>query len=1004
MAERKQARPRTPAKRARQSPSADQPRSRARRVPATGGNTPHATPFIVAIGASAGGLEALIEFFDHMPTDSGIVFVVVTHRSPEHANLQPSLLQRHTAMSVREITDGMQVQPNMVSLAPPLGKLALLNGIFRVMEAGEHDTMRLPIDYFLRMLAEDQEERAICVILSGTGTDGTLGLKAIKARGGLALVQDPVTAKYTGMPQSALATGLVDFVLAPRDMPEQLFAYTHNAPLRAVPNSRDDATLLAAVLPKIFVLLRERTGNDFSSYKTSTIGRRVERRMKVHRIDVPTEYIRFLQETPHELDLLFKELLISVTQFFRDPEAFAVLEEKIFPQMLANRAAEEPIRVWVPGCATGEEAYSLAILLQEAMDNTNKHFSVQIFATDLDDQAITVARMGQYPEGIAADVSAERLARFFIKDDNVYRVRKDIREMVVFAVQNLLKDPPFTKLDLISCRNLLIYLDNSVQKQLLPLFHYVQKPNGILFLGLSETIGSFTDLFDVLDKKWKIFQRKEIPTTLHPVTNFVSFSGAVPFNGGASPHFTEVQSEIALAARIEQLLVSAYVPPNVVVTDRGEVVYVHGRTGHFLELAPGLRNRNILDMAREGLRHELAFALQQAAAHDEATVRRGVRVKTNGDTINVKLTVKKILDPEPIRGLLLVIFEPEAAEEPPSAQRLASASRSRQRSRAAELEQELAYTQAHLQHTVEELETANEELRATNEEVQSTNEELQSSNEELETSREEMQSLNEELQTVNAELQNKVEELSQSNNDMQNLLNSTNVATIFLDSALCIKRFTRQITRVVKLIDSDVGRPLSDLANNLNYANLLADATEVLQTLVFKEVEVHTTEGTWFLMRLMPYRTTENMIDGLVITFVDISKLKATEQLVNEQRYASYIVQVVREPLLVLDTELRVISANQRFYTVFQLRSRQVENQLLYELGDGQWNIPALHQLFETTLPTNPVCTDFEVDHTFPGIGRKVLLLNARYLEGEANQPGRILVAIEDVTDHHRPC
>jgi two-component system CheB/CheR fusion protein len=1002
MAERKQARQRTTAKRARQTPSAKQPRSRARRASSTDSNVPHTTPFIVAIGASAGGLEALIEFFDHMPADSGIAFVVVTHRSPEHASLQPSLLQRHTAMPVREVTDGMQVQPNMVSLAPPMGKLALLNGIFRVMDAGEHDTMRLPIDYFLRMLAEDQEEGAICVILSGTGTDGTLGLKAVKARGGLALVQDPATAKYAGMPQSALATGLVDFVLAPRDIPEQLLAYTRNEPLRAVPNSHDDGTFLAAVLPKIFVLLRERTGNDFSSYKISTIRRRVERRMKVHRVDMPTEYLRFLQETPHELDLLFKELLISVTQFFRDPEAFAVLGEKILPQMLANRAPEESIRVWVPGCATGEEAYSLAIILQEVMDRINKHCSVQIFATDLDDQAITVARMGQYPEGIAADVSAARLARFFIKEDNLYRVRKDIREMVVFAVQNLLKDPPFTKLNLVSCRNLLIYLDNSVQKQLMPLFHYVQKPNGILFLGLSETIGTFTDHFDVIDKKWKLFQRKEVSTTLHPVTNFVTLADMVPLTSGSSPNFAAGHNEVALAPRIEQLLLSTYVPPSVVVTDRGEVVYVHGRTGHYLELAPGLRNRNILDMAREGLRHELAFAIQQAAAHDDVTVRRSVHVKANGDTINVKLTVKKILDPEPMRGLLLVVFETEAAEESLPAQRPASASRSRQRSRAAGLEQELAYTQAHLQRTVEELETANEELRATNEEVQSTNEELQSSNEELETSREEMQSLNEELQTVNAELQSKVEEFSQANNDMQNLLNSTNVATIFLDSALCIKRFTRQVTRVVKLIDSDVGRPLSDLANNLNYANLLADAKEVLQTLVFKEAEVCTTEGTWFLMRLMPYRTTENMIDGLVITFVDISKLKATERLVSEQHYASYIMQVLREPLLVLDTELRVIAATQRFYNMFQLRPGQVENQLLYELDHGQWNIPALRQLFETTLPKNSVCNDFEVDHTFPGVGRKVMLLNARYLEGKANQSGRILVAIEDVTEHHR--
>jgi two-component system CheB/CheR fusion protein len=576
-------------------------------------------------------------------------------------------------------------------------------------------------------------------------------------------------------------------------------------------------------------LLHRHTEHDFSAYKTTTIRRRIERRMQVNQIDSPVQYLYYLQESPHELDFLFKELLVSVTQFFRDPEAFDSLAQQFLPRLLAERPVGEPLRVWVPGCATGEEAYSLAIMIHEALQRDNSQRSVQIFATDLDAQAVATARSGQYSEGIAAHVSPERLERFFIQEGHHYRVCREVREKVVFAFHNVIQDPPFTKLDILSCRNLLIYLDSALQRQLLPLFHYALNPGGLLFLGSSETVTGFTDLFIAEDRKWKLFRRKETTAISSALTSFTT---------QVLPHFAEIakpqntlenRTNTILALQLERMLVSSYVPASIVVTERGEVVYVHGRTGEYLELAPGVHNRNVLDMAREGLRHELALGLQQVATHDHAWIRDDVFVKSNGGVRKVKLTVQRMRDPEAIRGLILVTFElqdhtdPERPSTPQS-----TAERGREGSQMMVLEADLAYTQASLQKTVQELEAANEELQSTNEEVQSTNEELQSSNEELETSREEMQSLNEELQTVNAELQNKVEDLSQANNDMQNLLNSTNVATIFLDNQLCIKWFTKQMIRVIKLIDTDVGRPLSDLAYNLNYSFLIADATEVL--------------------------------------------------------------------------------------------------------------------------------------------------------------------------------
>lgn len=803
-----------------------------------------------------------------------MAFVVVTHQHPGHTSMLPELLGKTTRLKVVEAADGMQVEPNRVYVGPPGGYLAIMQGTLHRMETGKAEAPHLPIDYFFRSLALDQQEKAICIILSGTGTDGTLGLKAIKGESGMAMVQQVASAKYAGMPSSAVATGLADYVLPIEDMPRRLVAYGRG-PYLATASVEEPAEPMPGPMQKIFVLLRSRTGHDFSCYKSSTIRRRIERRMNLHQIKAPAEYVRYLQQNAHEIDILFKELLISVTNFFRDPEAFDVLAKSALPDLLRSRPDNYALRIWSPGCATGEEAYSLAILVREVMETMKRHVEVQIFGTDLDHAAIDVARNGQYPDGIAVDVSAPRLERCFVREDGTYRVRKDIREMIIFAVQNVIKDPPFTKLDMISCRNVLIYLNADLQKRLLPTFHYALKPGGLLFLGPSESIGNATHLFEVVDKKWKIFRRKETALTVHPVMEFpVPVLKAEAEEG--VPAMVRPPKESNIAGIVERVLLGRFAPASVVVGDRGDVVYIHGRTGAYLEPAAGQPRLNIVAMAREGLQLELNSALRQAAAGHAEVVREGVRVKANGDFAHITLSVTRLGEPETLRGLFLVTFRPEPRQAPPA--KPLGRARKESAPRVDELERELQHTKESLQTTIEELETSNEELKSANEELQSTNEELQSTNEELETSKEEMQSLNEELTTVNAELHSKVEDLSRANDDMQNLLNSTEIATIFLDNDLNIVRFTEQAKRLINLIQTDLGRPVGDLVSNLIYDQLVPDCREVLRSLIFKQLEVQTHEGRWYLMRIMPYRTAENVIDGLVLTFVDINPIKKADQ------------------------------------------------------------------------------------------------------------------------------
>jgi two-component system CheB/CheR fusion protein len=722
------------------------------------------------------------------------------------------------------------------------------------------------------------------------------------------------------------------------------------------------------------------------------MSRRIERRMNVHRIEEPQTYVRYLRDHPHELDLLQRELLISVTSFFRDPEAFEALRTEALPALLAERSDDDTIRAWVPGCATGEEAYTVAIVLHEALRAEDRACELQVFGTDLDEQAIERARSGLYPHGIAADVAPGHLERYFTPEDDGYRIQRKIRDAIVFAQQNVISDPPFTRLDLIVCRNLLIYLVGEAQQRVLPSFHYALKPGGLLMLGSSESLGESSRLFESLDRQHRILRRRETPT---PEPLQLPGMSTARRGGGHVSSRVDEQPEYRgrskpLTRTIERFLLERLAGCTVVVDDQGTVVYLCGPCGQFLQPEQGEPRNRLLDMAREGLGPHLAAAVRKAKGEGRQVVQRGVRVETNGEPITVEAAVEPVQAPESLRGLVLVSLRStgSSTEQPTDEAPEASLPEGERE----QLERELRYTRESLQTTVEELETSNEELKSANEELQSTNEELQSSNEELETSKEELQSLNEELNTVNAELQSKVDALARSNDDMSNLLNSMQVATVFLDGDLRVKRYTRKAQEVIRLIDSDLGRPLSDLTSSLEYDALIDDCRKVLDTLTPIEKEVQDTEGRWMMVRVLPYRTADNVIEGLVMTIVDIDRAKRAQ--LGRDLFAS-IVDTVREPLLVLDGNLQVVQTNERFLSEFKTSRDATEQHKLYALDDGQWDIPELRRLLEQILAESTIMTDFVVEHDFPRIGHRRFLLNARRLEGVSDGPHRILLAFE---------
>lgn len=958
---------------------------------------------VVGIGASAGGLEALGRMFKNMPSDSGAAFVLIQHLDPSHKSSMVELLARYTDMEVLEIEDGMRVEPNKLYVIPPNKSVKLINGVLRLAVPKEPHGLRRPIDFFLQSLADDQEEYAIGIILSGFGSDGTVGVKSIKSMGGMIIAQDPDSAISGSMPTSAIDTDLVDYIAQPEKISDDLISYIkrigEKPPKKIIGIDEESVNSLQ----KILILIRNRTGHDFSLYKESTINRRIARRINVYQLDTISAYLEYIHKNPKEINILFKELLINVTSFFRDPNAFESFKDKLKSEVLDKKSDGERVRIWIPGCSTGEEVYSIAMIIQEYIDNTGKSLDIQIFGTDIDEDAINTARSAVYPTTIVSDVSPEYLKKFFTKSEGNYRVKKSIREMAIFAPHDVLINPPFSKLDVISCRNVLIYMNKDAQKKILSAFTYALKPGGILFLGPSESISNFVESFNTLDNKWKIF--KSVKSEYHPPGDFVRF----PYVKLPQDHVDVEDLEIMgktdtnIAKNVEKLLIDEYAPPTAIVNNDGRVVFIHGKVGKYLEPAEGVASLNIVDMAREGIKFELNSAINEAFLKNNKVVFTNLEVKTNGAYQTIDLIVRPIKQRKLMEGLLMITFKdvkPSSEDKKEIPKNVPIKDK-----RIRELESELKVTKERLHTTIEELETSNEELKSANEELQSMNEELQSTNEELETSKEELQSLNEELLTVNTELQNKVDQLSEVNDDMNNLLNSIEFPTIFVDKNIEIKRFTKEATKLVNLISTDIGRPLEDIVSNVEYEDMIKDIREVMDRVIFKEKEVHTKDDNWYLVRIIPYKTSANIIDGAVVTFIDITEQKEVQKLAGQLDYVKSIVDTVREPLIVLDNQIQVISANKSFYSKFKVKEKVTEGKSLYEIGNKQWNIPELRNLLEKVLPENQEFKNFIVEHEFPEIGYKKMLLNGKKIQekmvGEKTiGKGLILLAIEDITDN----
>jgi two-component system CheB/CheR fusion protein len=914
---------------------------------------------IVCIGASAGGLEALEQFLSNVPENSGMAYVVIQHLDPTQKGMLPELLQRVSKMKVFQVKDRMPVRINCVFVIPPNKSMSILKGVLYLFEPIEERGFRLPIDFFLRSLADDVQERGIGIILSGMGSDGSIGLRALKEKNGIVMVQEPATAKFDSMPRNAIESVLTDIVAPPNELPSRLMAFLKHTPI--VKSDQEIDIKDKSSLEKIIILLRTHTGNDFSLYKKNTVYRRIERRMGIHKIDKISSYVHFLQENPKETAILFKELMIGVTGFFRDINVWEKLKATVIPAFISQHTGSI-LRAWIPGCSTGEEAYSLAIVLKEVLEKTNLHadFSLQLFATDLDNEAIEMARKGLFPANIAADVSPDRLKRFFTKTEDGYHVKTEIREMIVFAQHNIIMHPPFTKIDILSCRNLLIYLDTELQKKLIGLFYYSINPDGIIVLGSAESLGTQAHLFTQVDAKLKIFKRST--TTLVPeLFDFPSsFSRTKQTN--IEKQLPD-KSTLNIQALADQLLLLHFAPAGVLVDENGDIIYISGHTGKYLEPAVGKANLNIFAMLRDGLRSEFPAAFRKSIIKKEAVILRNIKVGTNGNSQTINVNIQWIDKPNPLYGMVMIIFIdiPEIIDIKQQDQKGKHLLNS---IRQTELEKELQRTHEEVQNTMEEMQTSQEELKSTNEELQSTNEELQSTNEELTTSKEEMQSLNEELQTVNAELQSKVDDFSRVNNDMKNLLNSTDIATLFLDKELNIRRFTNQATKIFKLIKSDIGRPFTDQVSDLIYPELAADACEVLRTLVFIQKTIPTKDGRWFSIRIMPYRTFDDRIDGLVITFFNTSELMQIELKLQETEQAHRaLLNSSSDVIIKLSTDWKILEFNpqaekffgkknkdaiaQNFIQLFIPEQEQIKvekefSKLLNQVPDGKYKMKVL--------------------------------------------------------------
>ncbi len=865
--------------------------------------------YVVGIGASAGGLEALKNFFKNISDTTGMAFVVIQHLAPDHDSHMVGLLAKHTQMDICQAKDEMEVKPNSIYLIPPNRNLTLFNNrLYLSPRKSNKYNLNLPIDIFFESLAKAKKDKAIGVILSGTGSDGTRGIRAIKEKNGLVIVQDEKSAKFSAMPKNAEATGLVDYKLSPSKIGETLLEYIDHLDNHKQ-SSASELPSKETKIDRILAIIKENLNVDFTYYKNNTIIRRLERRMAINQITDIREYIKFLASSREEVETLYRELLIGVTKFFRDKEAFKIIRQEIIPKIVASKNAGDEIRIWVPACSTGEEVYSLAILFKEYIAEQDKdNYNIKIFGTDISDESIRQAGVGKYPESITGEISLNRLQKYFIKQGSNYKISKSIREMTIFSVHNIIEDPPFHKMDLVSCRNLLIYFEPKLQKKVLSLFNFSLQKNGFLFLGSSETIGEAENWFKTYNSKWRIYKslgKTEQQPQINLARNTDFNKPQINYQNDKRLSNYNLSNKEKNIFDIKEKVIENCLPDTAIINQDNELVHVIGNLNKYLQLPINRLSLNILEMGQQDLSLVLGIAINKAKRNNEKIIYNNVELKENDNLNHIKLTVVPLAEVNDER-LLAVSFSEnkmETAKGKVVEEEIKINNEDKLRERIKDLERELDYTKENLQATIEELEASNEELQATNEELMASNEELQSTNEELE-------SVNEELITVNAEHQNKIEELTRLTNDMDNLLRSTDIGTLFLDEELKIRKFTPAIKETMNLIESDFNRPLSHITHKFIYDNMLEDAKEVLNTLEKKEFEVQTESGIWYLMKILPYRTESNEIKGIVITLVNVNELKSSNY---ELQKITYAVEKSPNIIVITDTDGKIEYINQSF-------------------------------------------------------------------------------------------
>lgn len=974
-----------------------------------------AEPFpIVAIGASAGGLEAFSQLLSPLPDDTGMAFVLLQHLSPDVPSELRNILARTVAMPVHEAEDGMVVKPNQIYVIPPNAEMTIAAGRLQLRARDPEYGSRRVVDTFFRSLADERGNKAIGIVLSGGDADGSRGLEAIKGAGGVTLAQLQSSAQVDSMPRSAIATGQVDFVQAPAAIAQTLIDISCHPylaapqPEQVIEQDTDDPR----AFDKILNLLRRQTKVDFTKYKTATLQRRIARRMALYYVDELTDYHEYLQAHPDEVQALYREILIGVTSFFRDAESFAALRQEVLPALLRHRREGTPIRIWVAGCSTGEEAYSIAMLLLEYLDRQSIAPPMQLFATDLSEAAIETARTGWYSQSQVDGISPERLRRYFTPIQEGYQIKKTVRELIIFSRQNIIADPPFSQLDLISCRNLLIYLNTAAQRQVMPLLHYGLKPEGFLLLGSSETVGDFTNLFSLLDPKHKLYRKQpgNPPIDFHLLDRDTASDPSEAAAATAPSARAAAEREPSDPCDVaDQLVLSHYGPVGVLVNADFEILQFRGQTSAYLEPAPGRASLKLVSMTRDAIRLDVRTALYQAQQSGQRVQRLAPHPEAADHDRQVRIEVLPFELETAEQPYYLVLFseaptrgqtagDRDAATSPDATPTDADAIAQYRRENE-QLQEDLEATRAHLQSIIQAQEATNQDLRAANEEVMSSNEELQSTNEELQTAKEEIQATNEELGTINAELYRRNAETARISDDFQNLLSSIHIPVLMLEADLCIRRFTPTAAALFNLIPSDVGRPLSNIHHRLQMDDLSARIRQVIDTLNQSTTEVQDEDGNWYEVRIRPYRTLDDHIEGAVVALVDIDRLKQHAAALQRSRdYSDAIVQTVREPLLVLNAELQVVTANRQFYRIFQVTPEVTEQRSVFELGNGQWDIPQLRELLHDLLPQNDAIENFTVEHKFETIGLQTMCLNARHM-AHPDGAALVLLAIEPVRE-----